>query len=908
LALFRLILLAAVSPVLSVPRAEAQQYTWDAGSGTNADWGVAANWQGDTLPTFGTSTDIVFSGTMANNGVTFLGAAPRTIRDLTFAADAPDTVVIRPTNTATTNTAQALTFSSSTGTSTITVTSGTLEKFIGVTASTGTQVILNSALVISNSSQNSLTLDGIVGGTGSLIINTGTLRMSGTNGNTFSGSVSVNGGVLDLAKNATGGAGLAIANGATVTVSSGTLLLSGSTNNVNRIADAVPVHIKSGGMFDLNGRRETLNNITLGGGSIQTSTGTLSLGGNLTYDNTGNPIGSTISGNLVLGNTTSRIFDIGDSSGASADLTVSAVISGTGILKTGSGTLVFTGTNTYTGTTNIGAGTLQIGDGGSTGALATTSTITGSSGATLVINRSNTGSQGAISGELEILNGRIITGAINFTQAGTGTTILSLANTYTGTTTVTAGELKIAQNNAISSGPLVVNGGVFNLQNFSDTVGAVTLTSGTISSSTGVLTGASYTVQSGLVSAILAGSGTTLTKSGAGTVTLSAANTYTGLTTISEGTLTLGHGTDTLDGAVTINGGTLDVANPDTVGVVTLISGTISGAGTLTGSSYAVESGLVSAILAGSGTTLTKSGAGTVTLSAANTYTGLTTVSAGQLQLGAGSTTGALSTNSTISIDSGATFAINRSNMAIQGTDFSSAAITGAGNFAQIGTGTTILTAANTYTGATTITSGRLVVDGSLAAGSAVTTGSTATLAGSGTIGGATTIQGGGIHSPGNSPGIQTFSGDLTYGSGSIFEWEMDMALVQSGTAQTNRGTAYDGVNVGGTLGGSGAIFRIVINEADFTNAFWDQNRTWENIFTQTDGTTPITDWAAIFGGGFEYYNGATPISGPSNGSFSISGNTLSYTVIPEPSNLLTGLLLLAGMWHRGRRSGGVRG
>ncbi len=166
----------------------------------------------------------------------------------------------------------------------------------------------------------------------------------------------------------------------------------------------------------------------------------------------------------------------------------------------------------------------------------------------------------------------------------------------------------------------------------SDTVGAVTLASGSITG-TGTLTGSSYDVQGGSVSAILGGTAL-LTKSTAGTVTLSNQNTYTGGTNVNAGTLALGHATNTLanSGAVTVAGGTLALStNSDTVGAVTLVNGSITGSGTLTGSSYGVQGGSVSAILGGSGITLTKTTGGTVTLTGNNTYTGATTVSAGTL-------------------------------------------------------------------------------------------------------------------------------------------------------------------------------------------------------------------------------------------------------------------------------------
>ena len=118
-------------------------------------------------------------------------------------------------------------------------------------------------------------------------------------------------------------------------------------------------------------------------------------------------------------------------------------------------------------------------------------------------------------------------------------------------------------------------------------------------------------------------------------VVFAASNTYTGATIISAGVLTLGHPADSIadTAPVLVNGGTLAVPNSDTVGAVTLSSGTISGAGTLTGAAYALtNTGTVSANLGSNAATLTKTGAGTVTLSGNAAYTGLTTISNGTLK------------------------------------------------------------------------------------------------------------------------------------------------------------------------------------------------------------------------------------------------------------------------------------
>ena len=140
-----------------------------------------------------------------------------------------------------------------------------------------------------------------------------------------------------------------------------------------------------------------------------------------------------------------------------------------------------------------------------------------------------------------------------------------------------------------------------------------------------------------------------LTKVGPGVLLLSGSNAYTGLTTVAAGTLRYGASNVLSNGGVTVDGGTFDIATfSDVVGTVTLVNGSVAGTtGVLDGTSYAVQNGTASAILAGPGA-LTKATVGTVTLSAVNTYAGATTINAGKLIV-AGSTgsASAVTVNST---------------------------------------------------------------------------------------------------------------------------------------------------------------------------------------------------------------------------------------------------------------------
>jgi autotransporter-associated beta strand protein len=197
--------------------------------------------------------------------------------------------------------------------------------------------------------------------------------------------------------------------------------------------------------------------------------------------------------------------------------------------------------------------------------------------------------------------------------------------------------IQYAYDSNVAAGNLTLSGGI----TLSSTSTLDAVRSGGLIDVTGAITGAG-----GLNIASSASSG--------GVVRLSAANTYTGATNVTDGTLSLGHATNTLSSssAVTVDGAkaVLSIAgNSDTVGAVSLKNGgSITGSGgTLTGASYAVESGSVSAILGGTSIALTKSTAGTVTLSGANSYTGATTVSGGKLSI---ASTGNISTTSGISI------------------------------------------------------------------------------------------------------------------------------------------------------------------------------------------------------------------------------------------------------------------
>jgi len=140
-----------------------------------------------------------------------------------------------------------------------------------------------------------------------------------------------------------------------------------------------------------------------------------------------------------------------------------------------------------------------------------------------------------------------ISGGNYLAKSGPGTLTLSGDNTYTGGTTIDAGTLKLGSSAALVNSPngLLVNGSnaVLDLNGNSITVGSVGLISGSIvntSATAATLTGSSYMLINGTIGVPLCGANVPVLKGTTGAVTLTAANTYTGPTTVYAGTLTLG--------------------------------------------------------------------------------------------------------------------------------------------------------------------------------------------------------------------------------------------------------------------------------------------------------------------------------------------------------------------------------
>lgn len=663
---------ALLTAWLAVAESRAQLSWIGAGtSGAPAVWNDLNNWTGGVPVSSGT-----YALTFLNSGASY------------------------SQNNLTSLTLSSLTFDATAQTNELTGNAVTLSGDVTVSSTAAQTVALATTLASGNRNftvnSGPLTWSAALSGTGALVKSgSGTLILSATN--TFSGGTTINAGTLQISASGVGGTG---AIRGSVTVNSGATLLitaqdalgynSGTKVDTLVIAGGTVTHQASGNL--------TLANVavSLTGGTLQsTSTGEIDFfdlnaatttTGNTTITTNASATTSLIAGSIRLrqGNSdpTGTVFTVADGAAAvdlhvSANLTEGAAQSiASAITKAGSGLMLLSGTNNYTGPTTVSAGTLRA---GSTQAFGSNSAVSlaNTSGALLDLNNFNN-SLGALSGggttgghvslgsAILTVGGAntspgayagVISGTGSLVKTGTGTLQLTGFNTFSGGTTINAGTLQLNASGGGGTGILR---------------GTVTVNSGGT-----LLTTAqdAFGWRSGERVTTLNINGGTVTHSSANNLSLAAATIN-----LTGGTLQSTHASGRIDWLVDSGTGVKTSVNSLASDTLSSIGGTIwlrQGDSNLTGTIITVANGSapvdlqISANLINYSTAsaISKAGYGTLLLSGSNTYTGATFINEGTLQIGS---TTALPSGSALTLANGAT-------LAMQGFSASAASLNFAG-------------------------------------------------------------------------------------------------------------------------------------------------------------------------------------------------------------------------------------
>ncbi|NCV44900.1 MAG: hypothetical protein EBW15_08975, partial [Actinobacteria bacterium] len=496
--------------------------------------------------------------------------------------------------------------------------------------------------------------------------------------NTYSGATTVSAGAIEVANNTalgTTAGSTSVANGAQLQVAGGITSA--------EVISAAGVAVNQGVINNVSGSNTLSGAVTLTGSSsneIQIDGGSLTFSGGIT---------APTDSDLVVHAEPSTTMTV-----------VNSGISGSGVSidKYGTGTLSINADSELSGgvIAYANGGTVQVG----------AAARLGSSGDYTRSIELRTGTTFAYASSANQTLSGVISGAGAVTKSSTGTLTLAAANSYTGTTTVSAGTLSVADASALGGaaagqGTTIETAGTLAIGN-TISLGEPIALSGTGA----VITVASS--ESATVSSVISSTGA-LTKTGAGAPTPTAVADQL---TLNGGTLST-----TADFTLATTRG-VTIGNSDgTINVATAT--TLTYDGVIAGASSSAD--------------FTKAGEGVLLLGGTNTFTGATLISQGTLRLANSPAAGSLSASSPMTVSVGATFDTNMAsgqttsigsitgggNIALgAGTLVASGStdltfegiISGSGGLSKSGTGTLTLSGTNTYTGKTTITQGAISI------------------------------------------------------------------------------------------------------------------------------------------------------------------------------------------------------
>lgn len=575
-------------------------HTWT-GGGANEFWNNAANWSGGA-PTAGEAAPVTLI--FPSFVVTTNNIAGLTVDSLVF------------NGTATTlhgSGGGTLTFRGAGGVNLLT----TYENNTDITIAATLPVTMSGSNYFSiDASYHNVSILSVVSGSGSVTLDGGgNLYLGGTQANTITGKLMVQYGTAYLTKTA-GVNAVAGPVETKVGAAAGIIVI----QNASQIPDANAVTIGVGGLLRLYAD-ETLSNLTLAGGTVQSFGGTLILSGNLAAT----AASSTISAPISLGGAT-RTFNVANT----AALTISGVIANgaaaAGVTKSGLGTLSLGGANTFTGAASVTGGKLALSNNDALGTTAGGLIV--NSGCELQLSSVSIGTEAiSLNGNLSILGTNTLSGAVTIaseitmtlptntqltlsgvlggagpvSKTGAGTLVLSGAsgNTHTGGIEVNGGTLSLNKSsgsalvgsltvesgatvrlqaaNQIGNSAVVTvqTGGTLDLNSFSDNIGSLA-GNGSVSLGSATLTNGGNG-NSTTFSGVISGSGSApIVKTGGSTLILSATNTCTGTSQVIAGTLEVN---GSLPGPVTVSGGG-GLSGSGKIGNLTSASGNINpGAG-----------------------------------------------------------------------------------------------------------------------------------------------------------------------------------------------------------------------------------------------------------------------------------------------------------------------------------------